>query len=129
MYRTFKYFSLILFIVVLVIPVRQITKAQEKQLSFNQVYMFGEPRILKQLPRLQGWLDGEHYLFQKQDASTNAIIKANAKTGVEAIVLDFNAINSNLDEAEFSADENIAITKDYNGLLFYSSNDLFFYSI
>lgn len=129
MYRTFKYFLLILLIVVLVIPVRQITKAQEKQLSFNQVYMFGEPRILKQLPRLQGWLDGEHYLFQKQDASTNAIIKANAKTGVETIVLDFNAINSNLDEAEFSADENIAITKDYNGLLFYSSNDLFFYSI
>jgi dipeptidyl-peptidase-4 len=44
-------------------------------------------------------------------------------------VLDYNAINPNLDEAELSADQNIGITKDYSGLLFYNDNDLFFYSI
>lgn len=95
-----------------------VTNAQEKPLTFNQVYMFGEPRILKSLPRLQGWLDNDHYLWQKRDATTSAIVKVNARTGEETILLDFNAINPNLDEAELTAEENIGITKDYTGLLF-----------
>ena len=103
--------------------------AQDKQLTFNQVYMFGEPRILKQVPRLQGWFDDDHYLMQKRDATTSAIVKVNAKNGEETVVLDYNAINPNLDEAELTAEENIGITKDYTGLLFYDDNDLFFYSV
>ena len=91
--------------------------------------MFGEPRILKQLPRLQGWYDDDHYLMQKRDATTSAIVKVNAKTGEETILLDFNAINPNLDEAELTAEENIGYTKDHSGLLFYDDNDLFFYSV
>ena len=70
-----------------------------------------------------------HYLIQKRDAATSAIVTVDSKTGDETVVLDFNAINSNLDEAEFTAEENIAITKDYSGLLFYNNNDLFFYSV
>ncbi len=42
-----------------------LTEAQDKQLTFNQVYMFSEPRILKPLPRLQGWFDDDHYLYAK----------------------------------------------------------------
>ncbi|MFZ2323826.1 MAG: DPP IV N-terminal domain-containing protein [Ignavibacteriaceae bacterium] len=105
------------------------TNAQDKQLTFNQAYMFAEPRILKSLPRLQGWFDDEHYLMQKRDATTSEIVKVDSKTGDETVVLDFNAINQNLGEAEFSAEENIAITKDYTGLLFNNNNDLFFYSV
>jgi dipeptidyl-peptidase-4 len=103
--------------------------AQDKQLTFNQVYMFGEPRILKQAPRLQGWFDDDQYLMQKRDAKTSAILKVNVKTGEETVLLDYNAINPNLDEAELTAEENIGITKDYKGLLFYDDNDLFFYSV
>lgn len=106
-----------------------VTKAQDKQLTFNQIYMFSEPRILKPLPRLQGWFDDDHYLTQKRDETASAIVKVNAKTGEETILLDFNAINPNLDEAELTAEENIGITKDYTGLLFYDDNDLFFYSV
>jgi dipeptidyl-peptidase-4 len=103
--------------------------AQDKQLTFNQVYMFGQPRILTSLPRIQGWFDDEHYLINKADATTNALVKVDAKTGDETIVLDYNAINPNLDEAELSAEQNIGITKDYKGLLFYNNDDLYFYSI
>ncbi|MDP2364380.1 MAG: DPP IV N-terminal domain-containing protein, partial [Ignavibacteria bacterium] len=103
--------------------------AQDKQLTFNQVYMFGEPRILKPFPRLQGWFDNEHYLLTKRDSITNAIVKVNAKTSEETILLDYNAINPNLDDAELTAEENISIAKDYIGLLFYDDNDLFFYSV
>lgn len=105
------------------------TNAQDKQLTFNQVYMFGEPRILKPLPDLKGWFDDTNYLIQKRDILTNALVKADAETGNETIILDFNDINKNLGEVEFSAEENIGITNDYSGLLFYDDNDLFFYSV
>jgi dipeptidyl-peptidase 4 len=120
---------LIILIGLFSIPLQLLTNAQNKQLTFNQVYLFGEPRILKPLPRLQGWFDDDHYLMQKRDAATNAIVKVNAKTGEETFILDFNSINPNLDEAELTAEENIGITKDYTGLLFYDDNDLFFYSV
>ncbi len=129
MFTVSNKFYLIILVGVLSIPLQLLTNAQDKQLTFNQVYMFGEPRILKPLPRLQGWFDDEHYLMQKRDATTSAIVKVNAKTEDETIVLDFNSINPNLDEAELTTEENIAITKDYTGLLFYDDNDLFFYSV
>ena len=123
-----KGFLIILFGIV-AIPLQILTQAQDKQLTFNQVYMFGQPRILNQAPRLQGWFDDEHYLMQKRGATTSALIKVNARTGEEKVVLDYNAINLSLDEAELTAEENIGITKDYTGLLFYNNNDLYFYSI
>ena len=118
-----------LLFVFLLISLQHLTYPQDKQLTFNQVYMFAEPRIVKQLPPLKGWYDDDNYLLQKRDAATNAIVKVNAATGKETIVLDFNLINPNLDDAELSADENIDITEDYTGLLFYNNNDLFFYSV
>ena len=129
MISTSKKFYLVLLLGLLAIPLQHLTRAQDKQLSFNQVYMFGGPRILKQLPRLQGWFDEDHYLITKRDDGQNALLKVDAKTGEESIVLDYNAINPNLDEAELSADQNIGITENYTGLLFSKDNDLYFYSI
>lgn len=129
MFTSSKRFYLIILVGLFSIPFQNITNAQDKQLTFNQVYMFGEPRILKSLPRLQGWFDDDNYLMQKRDATTNAIVKVNAKTGEESVLLDFNSINPNLDEAELTAEDNIGITKDYTGLLFYDDSDLFFYSV
>ena len=55
-----SYFILLFAFVISSLPFF-VTKAQDKQLTFNQVYMFSEPRILKPLPRLQGWFDDDHY--------------------------------------------------------------------
>jgi hypothetical protein len=118
MFSSSKKFYLIILIGIISIPFQLLTNAQNKQLTFNQVYMFGEPRILKQAPRLQGWFDDDHYLMQKRDATTSAMVKVNAKTGEETILLDFNVINPNLDEAELTAEENIGITKDYTVYFF-----------
>ncbi|MBP9121428.1 MAG: hypothetical protein KBF59_11250, partial [Ignavibacterium sp.] len=103
MFTSSKIFYLIILFGLFSIPLQLLTNAQDKQLTFNQVYMFSEPRILKSLPRLQGWYDDDHYLMQKRDATTSAIVKVNAKTGEETILLDFNLINPNLDEAELTA--------------------------
>ena len=119
---------LLIFSIALIIHAPSLS-AQDKQLTFNQVYMFGQPRFLNQTPRLKGWFDDEHYLMQRRDSTSSAIVKVNAKTGNEIVVLDYNAINPNLDEAELTAEDNIGITKDYTGLLFYDKDDLVFYSI
>ena len=129
MFASSKKFYLIVLMGLISIPLQLLTKAQDKQLTFNQIYMFGEPRILKQAPQLHGWFDDEHYLMQKRDAKISARVKVNVKTGEETVVLDYSAINPNLDDAELTAEENIGLTKDYTGLLFYDDNDLFFYSI
>jgi hypothetical protein len=54
MFAASKKIYLIILFVIAAVPLQILTKAQDKQLTFNQVYMFGEPRILKQVPRLQG---------------------------------------------------------------------------
>lgn len=103
--------------------------AQDKKLSFNQVYLFGEPRIFKPLPRMQGWFDDDHYLLQKPEAQKSSLVKVNAQTGEETVLIDYDVINKNIKEAGFSAQQNIEITKDYSGLLFNNDSDLYFYSL
>ena len=40
-------------------------------LTFDQVYLFTQPRLLQRLPSLKGWLDDDHYLqFKNEDGST-----------------------------------------------------------
>lgn len=129
MFSSSKKLYIVLLFGFIAIPLQVLIKAQNKQLTFNQVYMFSESRILKSLPRLQGWFDDDNYLMQKRDATANAILKVNAKTLEETVVLDFNQINRNLDEAELTAEDNIGITKDYSGILFNKDNDLYFYSV
>ena len=103
--------------------------AQDKKLSFDQVYLFGEPRIFKPLPQIQGWFDDDHYLLQKRGAQKSSLVKVNAQTGEETVLIDYDAINVNLKEAGFSAEQNIEITNDYSGMLFNNNDDLYFYSL
>jgi dipeptidyl-peptidase-4 len=103
--------------------------AQDKKLTFSQVYIFGEPKIFNPLPQVQGWIDDEHYLIQKRDVQINSLVKVNAQSGEETIVIDYSAINLNLKEAGLSAEQKIGTTSDYTGLLFKKDDDLYFYSI
>ena len=69
--------------------------AQDKKLSFDQVYLFAEPRIYKPLPRTQGWFDDDHYLLQKREAQKSSLVKVNAQTGEETVsILILKKINS-----------------------------------
>ena len=42
------------------------TLAQKKKLTYDQVYQRAKPRLTKSLPRIQGWLDDNHYLESKK---------------------------------------------------------------
>ncbi len=100
------------------------TQAQNEQLTFTQVYEFDEPRILKRLPTLKGWLDDEHYLQMKQEDDNSYLMKINAATSEESVFVNYTEINENLPDG-MDATRAIDVTKDYNEFLFIKENDLF----
>ena len=62
-----KLLRLIPYVIILVTGFNLLVHAQDKQLTFNQVYLFGQPRLLKPLPQLRGWYDDEHYIQSKNE--------------------------------------------------------------
>jgi dipeptidyl-peptidase-4 len=103
-------------------------QAQNKKLSFSQVYEFREPKILKRLPVIKGWIDDENYLQVKNENDKAMLMKINAGTGEETILVDYSKINENIPEG-FDATNPIDETYDFTGYLFEKDNDLYFYSV
>jgi hypothetical protein len=91
--------------------------AQQKQLTFNQVYMFGEPRLLKPLPQLKGWYDDQHYLKSKSENGKSLLVKVNASNESEEVILDYSEYDDMLIDYDLTLDGSIANSKDYNGFL------------
>jgi len=58
--------SLTVILTLLSISIHLVGFAQDKKLTFTQVYLFGQPRILDRLPSLKGWFDENHYLQTKK---------------------------------------------------------------
>jgi dipeptidyl-peptidase-4 len=103
--------------------------AQTKKLSFDQVYLFSEPRLLNQLPRNVVWFDDENYLLQKRVDGSTAIVKINAKTGTEETFLKYSDYDDVLLEYELTLDDNILKTDDYKGFILKKDNDFYFFSL
>ncbi|MCH7963669.1 MAG: S9 family peptidase [Bacteroidetes bacterium] len=112
----------------LVIGIQSMGFAQDKKLTFDQVYLFGEPRLLQKLPSLKGWLDDDHYLQLKNEDSNTYLMKVNAETGKEEIYVNYAAINENIEEG-LDASSSADVTDDYRNFLFVEDNDLYFYSV
>lgn len=103
--------------------------AQKKQLTFNQVYMFGEPRLFNQLPRNITWLDDENYLQQKRIDGSNAVVKVNAASGKEEIYLKYSDYDDILLEYELTLDDQILKTDDYKTFILKKDNDFYYFSV
>lgn len=103
-------------------------KAQDKQLTFNQVYMFGEPRLLKTLPQLKGWYDDQNYIKTKSENGKSLLVKVSAITESEEVILDYSEYDDMLIDYDLTLDGSIANSKDYDGFLFGKENDLYFFS-
>jgi dipeptidyl-peptidase-4 len=103
--------------------------AQKKKLTYLQVYQHGEPRLLGSLPRIEGWLDENHYLELKSpDAEKEQnLMKVNALTGKESLFIDYRSLNKKLPKG-FSLQRSTAKTEDYTGFLFDRKGDLYYFS-
>ncbi len=103
--------------------------AQNKQLTFNQVYLFGEPRLLNQLPRNINWFDDESYIQQKNVNGSTAIVKVNAATGDEEVLIRFSDYDEVLLEYDLTLDNKILQTDDYQNFILKKDNDFYFFSV
>jgi len=112
----------------LVIGIHSIGFAQDKKLTFDQVYLFGQPKLLQRLPSLKGWLDDDHYLQLKNEDGKTYIMKINAETGKEEIYVNYTEINENIENG-WDASSSADVTDDYRNFLFVEENDLYFYSV
>lgn len=102
--------------------------AQNKQLTFNQVYMFSEPRLLKPLPQLKGWYDDQNYLKSKSENGKSLLVKVNAATDKEETLLDYSEYDDALIDYDLTLDGSIANSKDYDSFLFSKDNDYYFFT-
>jgi hypothetical protein len=89
--------------------------AQDKQLTFQQVYLFAEPRLFNPNLQIIKWIDDENYLIQKRSPTT-VLIKVNAKTGEEEVFLDYASFDDILLEYELTIDNRITNSNDYKGI-------------
>lgn len=119
---------LITILFALSVSLQIVSFAQDKELTFDQVYMFAPPRILNSLPSLKGWQDEDHYLELKRTREGSQLLTVNAVTGEEKIFIDYAGINNNLPE-DFDALSNEDVTEDYDQFLFSKDDDLYYHSV
>ncbi len=101
--------------------------AQEKELSFQQVYLFSEPRLFNTPLQIIKWIDDENYLIQKRSPAAS-LVKVNARTGEEEIFLNFSDYDDILLENELTMDSRIATSNDYKGFLFKKEDNFFYFN-
>ena len=102
--------------------------AQDKKLTFSQVYMYAQPRLLQRLPVLEGWLDDDHYIQVKNEDGKSYLMKVDASSGKEKIIANFSNIGKILCEG-FDASEYEDVTSDFKNFLFSKDDDLYYYSL
>ena len=105
--------------------------AQKKKLTYSQAFQQGEPKLLGDLPRIEEWLDEDHYLELQsshggEEAKTQ-LLKVNAITGKKSVFLDYTALEKKMPKG-FSLQSSADRTKDYTGFLFEDKGDLYYFS-
>lgn len=103
---------------------------QAKKITYEQAYLNGEPRLLKALPSLLGWLDPEHYLLFERDekTKTSILFKVSAQSGQKEIFIDYGQIQKSLPQG-LEASTHVTQSKDYQTLIYNFKNDLYAYQV
>ncbi len=105
--------------------------AQKKKLTYKQVFEQGEPRLLDSLPRIQRWLDENHYLEMRSEETENEasfkLMKINATTEKASIHFDSDKYLNKLPKG-FSLSGSATQTEDNTGFIFDQNNDLYYFS-
>lgn len=115
-------------LIILFFAITDNNQAQEKQLTFDQVYLFRDPRLLNPLPQIKGWFDDQHYLQMKRENGRSLLIAVHAVTEEEKIILDYSEYDDVLIEYNLTLDNSIANDNNYNEFLFIYDKDYYHFS-
>ena len=96
--------------------------AQTKDLTYEQVYLFGSPKLLTTLPTVENWNSDNSCITQEE----NRIKIINLLSGVETILLDYNILNENFEEGFYLSSEE-EHTNDYEKFVLQNINDLYLF--
>ncbi len=125
-----NHFLPILMNLILILFIASSVQAQKKKLTYQQAYQMRNPQLLGSLPRIQGWLDKDHYLESKsetQDNKTNwSLMKVTAATGKATQFIDYQAYQDKLPMG-FSLRTPAGSTDDYEHFFFNRKNDLYYF--
>ncbi len=110
-----------LFIIILIFSSTVI--AQKKDLTFEQAYLLGTPKLLKALPTVATWEDENTYLVKKGKKINIVDIASNK----ESLLLDYDLLNENLPDG-FDLSKATTHTNDYKTFILKKNNDLYLFS-
>ena len=96
--------------------------AQKKDLTFEQAYLYGEPRLTKSLPSVETWGNENSYLIREGQK----IKIVNLLSREESILLDYDEIKSELPEG-FGSLSSATRTEDYSKFILEKDNDIYLY--
>ena len=102
--------------------------SQKKDLTYEQAFSYGEPRLTKSLPRITGWLNDDYFLESRTEDKKQTVMKVNALTGEESVYLDYEEFNKKLPEG-FTLRKSETKTDDMNNFIFRKENNLYFYNL
>jgi dipeptidyl-peptidase-4 len=73
-------------------------ESQEKnKLTFEQIFKSAQPKLTKNLPDIQGWLDDDHYIENKIEDKISKLYSIDAITGEEKVYQDLSGYQSVMD--------------------------------
>lgn len=119
-------FTLYILIVLLGFIFAAESSAQEKRLTYNQVFNRAQPQLMGSLQRINGWYDDENYLINPEGKDVLAAV--NVITGEETIIVDYSFINQQLPEG-FDVKRGLNNKDDYSNYLFDKDNNLYYFSL
>lgn len=127
--KLFRMFTLVLVGLAIAFTFTE-TNAQKKKLTYKQVFEGGGAMRGMGMGRaVVGWADDEHYIEIKADPSIPGSRPAMMKTSVIDGKSEPLVDNSKVQLPEgFSIDRPLGMTKDNNNYIFYSKNNLYYYS-
>ncbi len=99
---------------------------QKKNLTYEQAFERGEPRLVEFLPSPGRWLDDTFYLLEKRSRDGSSVAKVNAISGEETVYFDYDNYNEFLPEG-FNLARSSEQTDDYSKFLFIRDHDLYLF--
>ncbi len=96
--------------------------AQKKELTFEQAYLFGIPKLTKALPVVDVWKDKNSYTI-KEDRKVTII---NLSSNKEYVLLDYNELQKELPE-DFGLLSSAIHTEDYSKFILNKDDDIYLF--
>lgn len=97
--------------------------AQKKELTLEQAYLFGAPKLTKALPKIETWDNSGSYLIKAGKKINIVDVASNEKT----LLLDYDLLNESLPEG-FDLSKAITHTDDYQIFILEKSNDIYLFN-